>query len=123
MDIPADELQGIRHVHAETLRQCEALSRIVLCAGQGAPLAFTRRNLVAVLNWFDSADLGRREGADLATRHGSPRWLWSRLRRQLLDATAMEVDDHILQDTEAFIQATRAQVQAEAEALEELAHA
>jgi hypothetical protein len=84
-------------LHAETLRQCEALSRIVLCAGQGAPIAFTRRHLVAVLNWFDGADLGRREGASLATRHGFPRWLWSRLRQELLDATSTQADEHILQ--------------------------
>jgi hypothetical protein len=95
-----------RGSHAESLRQCEVLARLVLCIGQGAPVTYTSGPLRGVLDWFD-AELGRQSDDPTV------QMMWARMRGDLLAALRREAGERTLQDAEEFILAMKAHLAAD----------
>ena len=118
--------------HESTLRQCEALERLVFYLGQCEPDAQSRRASAELLHYFDTMalqDHGREEellypalvesmaGSDavclremvasLTRQHRLLEAKWAGLRRQVVAIAAGQDVPGVVSDAEEFIRLTR----------------
>jgi hemerythrin-like domain-containing protein len=134
----AAPLAPLSQAHEHTLRQCEALARLVIYLGQCEPDAQTLRASQDLLNYFDTVEARQhlqeeqhlypalvesmagsdavclREMASSLTRqHRLLEALWRRLRSEVEAIAAGRPAPSVITDAEEFVRLSRAHIEDE----------
>lgn len=138
MGSAAAPLAPLSQAHEHTLRQCEALARLVIYLGQCEPDAQTLRVSQELLNYFDTVEARqhlqeeqhlypalveamagsdavclREMASDLTRQHRLLEALWLRLRSEVEAIAAGRPAPSVITDAEEFVRLTRAHIEDE----------
>ena len=113
MGAAAAPLAPLSQAHEHTLRQCEALARLVIYLGQCEPDAQTVRVGQELLNYFDTVEAQQHAQEEEHLYPALLEALWRRLRGEVEAIVAGRPAPSVITDAEEFVRLTRAHIEDE----------